>query len=105
MRSLAKSLYQTPWLYSAWNRLASNVLLMNDESNKQQKRLMTSASLTMTNSSKMASADAKAEAYEHAVQATSDDEASKTAAKRLAQRAVMIAPWRLSAWKTLASTN
>lgn len=53
---------------------------------------MTSSTLVM-NKQKPHTANALSEAYQDAAIATKD--------KKLAQRAVLTAPWRLSAWKTL----
>ena len=62
---------------------------------------ITLSALTLTSNSKTSTADAKAEAYEHAAQASLADE-NEVNAKQQANRAVMIAPWRVSAWKTMA---
>ncbi|KAI9271925.1 hypothetical protein BDA99DRAFT_534395 [Phascolomyces articulosus] len=104
IRSLAKSVYRLPWLSGLWNHLASNLLEFPDNNTAATKNTITLSALTLTNHSKTTTADAKAEAYEHAAQASLADE-NEVSAKQAANRAVMIAPWRANAWKTVAAVH
>ncbi|KAI8140771.1 hypothetical protein BJV82DRAFT_621045 [Fennellomyces sp. T-0311] len=106
IRSLAKSVHRLPWMAGLWNHLASDVLQCRDtlQSCARTQGSITFSALTMTTNSKTTTADAKAEAYEHAAQASladGDDES----AKQQANRAVMIAPWRIHAWKAMAAVH
>lgn len=110
MRSLAKSVHQFPWMAGLWRRLASNALNLSDDSESYGtiQHSMTSAALALAADSKTESTDAKAEAYELAARAylinsSESEQENRLKASRLAQRAAMIAPWRISAWQTLAN--
>ncbi|KAI9489583.1 hypothetical protein BDB00DRAFT_842592 [Zychaea mexicana] len=109
IRSLAKSVHRLPWLAGLWSHLASDVLEYRDTSvtscaSARTKNAVSLSALTMTSNSKTATADSKAEAYEHASQASLADQ-DETSAKQHANRAVMIAPWRVNAWKTMAAVH
>jgi superkiller protein 3 len=83
--------HQTPWLASVWARLSIQTVNMNHKSQK----IISQSSLVV--SKKSHTANSQSEAYEYAALAEQDTEKSK----KYAQRAVMMAPWRLSAWKAL----
>ncbi|KAI7899235.1 uncharacterized protein BX663DRAFT_521900 [Cokeromyces recurvatus] len=94
MRALIKSVHQTPWLGLVWSRL-SKEMVDNDHSIKQ---VIASSSLVMSHKSYIARL--QSEAYEYAALANNQDQAKS---KKYAQRSIMMAPWRLDAWKTLNS--
>ena len=80
-----------------WSRLASSALLNRDTSCATS---MTSTALKMVTASTSVTADAKADAYENDAQTCLTIDPIK--AKRQAQRALLLAPWRASAWKIVA---
>jgi hypothetical protein len=88
---LIKSVHQTPWLASVWARLSTRSVNTNHTSEK----IISQSSLVV--SGKSHTANSQSEAYEYAALAEQDVVKSK----KYAQRAVMMAPWRLSAWKAL----
>lgn len=73
---------------SVWSRLSTHLVKMNHDT----KERMTSSTLVIS-SNRSRTADAQSEAYENAALAHHS--------KKLAQRAVISAPWRLSAWQAL----
>jgi hypothetical protein len=85
---LLKTVHQTPWLALVWARLSKHLVKLNDP----KMNTMTSSTLVI-NKQKSHTADSLSEAYQYAAISTKD--------KKFAQRAVLTAPWRLSAWKTL----
>ncbi|KAL9546009.1 hypothetical protein MBANPS3_006873 [Mucor bainieri] len=87
-RALMKAVHQTPWLALVWARLSKHLVKLHDP----KMNTMTSSTLVI-NKQKSHTANSLSEAYQDAAIATKD--------KKLAQRAVLTAPWRLSAWKTL----
>lgn len=87
-RALIKSVHQLPWMASVWSRLSTHLVKMNHDT----KERMTSSTLVIS-SNRSRTADAQSEAYENAALAHHS--------KKLAQRAVISAPWRLSAWQAL----
>ncbi|KAI9312434.1 hypothetical protein BX666DRAFT_2142351 [Dichotomocladium elegans] len=101
MQALVKGVHRLPWLGSLWSHLASNVLINRDISCASR---MTSTALKIVATSKDASADAKAEAYENAARTklSGSGGVATEAAKRLTQRALVMAPWRASAWRLMA---
>lgn len=99
IRSLVKGVHQLPWMAILWSRLASSALLNRDTSCATT---MTSTALKMVTASTGVTADAKAEAYENDAQTCLTIDPIK--AKRQAQRALLLAPWRSSAWKTVAQS-
>lgn len=92
-RALVKSVHQTPWLASTWSRLSTRLVSSNDKTSK----IMTSSTLVIA-SNKSRTAEAQSEAYENAALAEKDN---MTASKKFAQRSIISAPWRLSAWMSL----
>ncbi|KAI8975433.1 hypothetical protein BDF20DRAFT_606329 [Mycotypha africana] len=96
-RALVKSVHQTPWLADVWRQLSKTIIKRSNESitNDSSKTIITTDSLTM--SSKSRTANSQSEAYQYAAVAEKDP----TLSKKLAQRAVMTAPWRVSAWEAL----
>ncbi|KAG0175013.1 Superkiller protein 3 [Apophysomyces sp. BC1021] len=93
IRALARSVHQHPWLAPVWARLGKE--LRNDPSSSVT---MSSAAVAMMAGAK--NPDDVAEAYEHAAQANVKNTG---VAKRCAQQAVMLAPWRANGWLTLAN--
>ncbi|CEP11408.1 hypothetical protein [Parasitella parasitica] len=87
-RALMKSVHQTPWLALVWARLSKHLVQLNDP----KMNTMTSSTLVI-NKQKSRTANSQSEAYQYAAISAKD--------KKLAQKAVLTAPWRLSAWKTL----
>lgn len=85
---MLKTVHQTPWLALVWARLSKHLVKLNDP----KMNTMTSSTLVI-NKQKSHTADSQSEAYQYAAISTKD--------KKFAQRAVLTAPWRLSAWKTL----
>ncbi|KAG2200071.1 hypothetical protein INT47_007716 [Mucor saturninus] len=92
-RALVKSVHQTPWLAGTWSRLSTRLVSSNDKTAK----IMTSSTLVIA-SNKSRTAEAQSEAYENAALAEKDN---IPASKKLAQRSIISAPWRLSAWMAL----
>ncbi|KAI9468081.1 MAG: hypothetical protein EXX96DRAFT_591852 [Benjaminiella poitrasii] len=92
MRALIKSVHQTPWLGLVWSRLSKEMVV----SNHPDKEIITASSLVMSRKSSVARL--QSEAYEYAALANHKDQAKS---KKYAQRSIIMAPWRLNAWKTL----
>ncbi|RCI01717.1 Superkiller protein 3, partial [Rhizopus stolonifer] len=90
IRALVKSVHQTPWLSLVWNRLCTHLVQIG-----HGEKMIASSALIM--STKSHTANAKSEAYECAALTESQPKVSR----KYAQRAVILAPWRLSAWKAL----
>lgn len=88
---MIKSVHQTPWLASVWARLSTRTV----DTNHTSKSIISQSCLVV--SGKSHTANSQSEAYEYAALAEQD----VTTSKKYAQRAVMMAPWRLNAWKTL----
>ncbi|KAI8982528.1 hypothetical protein BDB01DRAFT_851026 [Pilobolus umbonatus] len=94
-RALIKSVHQHPWLASSWANLSKHIV---HSAQTRDMKTIISSSLVMT--SKSHTVESQSEAYEYSALADSTD---ASIAKRYAQRAIMTAPWRIEAWKTLAS--
>jgi hypothetical protein len=90
-RALIKSIHQTPFLASVWSRLSTRLVQLEGDCNT-----MTSSALIMTCASKSRTAQEQSLAYENA--------AISSGSIKKAQRSVMTAPWRLSAWQVLANS-
>jgi hypothetical protein len=89
---LIKNVHQTPWLTSAWSRLSTHLV----QSNHKKQDILTKSTLVIS-SNRTRIANEQSKAYEFAALAQQNLEVSR----KLAQRAVMAAPWRLSAWQAL----
>ncbi|KAG2232766.1 hypothetical protein INT48_001120 [Thamnidium elegans] len=95
-RALVKSVHQTPWLALVWARLSSH--LVNSALGDDLTNTMTSSTLVMS-LNKSRTANAQSEAYQNA--ALAQRAKYPIASYKCAQRSVISAPWRLSAWQCL----
>ncbi|KAI8329610.1 hypothetical protein EDC96DRAFT_489511 [Choanephora cucurbitarum] len=91
VHALVKSVHQTPWLSLVWNRLCTHLVKIGNG-----QKMISASALIM--SAKSNTADAKSEAFEYAALTEDQD---KAVSRKYAQRAILMAPWRLSAWKAL----
>ncbi|KAF7726139.1 Superkiller protein 3 [Apophysomyces ossiformis] len=92
IRSLASSVHQHPWLASLWARLGKELC----------KDPVTGLSVSSAAVAIMAGTKDPsdlAEAYQHAAAANSQN---PDIAKRCAQKSIILAPWRVTAWQSLA---
>ncbi|KAI8379442.1 uncharacterized protein BYT42DRAFT_568792 [Radiomyces spectabilis] len=98
MRTLVNSIHQLPWLAVSWARLSADMDVCGDQGVKKS---MTSAALAVV-VDKATTANEKAHVYECASKACNDrsEESLKDA-----QRAIRLAPWRLTAWQALANAT
>ncbi|KAI9360280.1 hypothetical protein BD770DRAFT_385224 [Pilaira anomala] len=101
-RALVKSVHQTPWLASVWGRLSTHVVKSSNDSNELLTKTMTSSTLVMS-LNRSRTAEAQSEAYENA--ALAQKAKNPTLSYKYAQRSIISAPWRLSAWQCLTPTT
>ncbi|ORX43026.1 TPR-like protein [Hesseltinella vesiculosa] len=92
---ILKSVHQYPWVGALWARLGDNAVENGGAPMESRKVLVQSAIIVAKE--QHAPATVQSLACEHA--------ASMDSSALLAQRAIMIAPWRQTAWDTLATVN